>query len=152
MIQSSQYLHTFIILQEFCNHGVSFEKAIYAKQGFCESRSLYFWFTVLRKLYKYEQNEEKPSDFKEAVTSLITKIEMNLNSIKNFEMVPKTTRLFLAVEENKHGIVKSLLETYPELSLFLDHMKLIPGTIFPFESQYHSCCPDASVSVSPIGQ
>ena len=128
---------------------MSFKKAIYdqARQEFCEQSSLYFWFTVLRKFLIYEQNVEKSSDFKKAVSSIITILEMNLSCIDNFKLLPQTTRLVLAVEKDNQELVKSLLEANPQANEFLQDLILIPGKFFPFESTYHSC-----VSASPIGE
>ena len=136
-------------MQQFVNHGVSFKKAIYdqARQEFCEHSSLYFWFTVLRKFLIYEQNVEKSSDFKKAVSSMITILERNLNCIDNLKLLPQTTRLVLAVEKDNQELVKSLLEANPQANEFLQDLILIPGKFFPFESSYHSC-----VSASPIGE
>ena len=113
---------------------------------FSEARSLYFWFSVLRKLYIAIEEESRREEVKETAFILQTQIEYHFQDVK-FKLLPRTTRLFLAVEQKNHNEAKRLLEEYPNDGEFLPYMILIPGTIFPFGSTYHE-----GVAASPLGK
>ena len=130
-------------------HGMPLENTIcdsHDKKEFSEFRSLYFWFTVLRKLYIAAEDETITKAVKETAFILQTQIEDNLQDVK-FKLLPRTTRLFLAVEQKNHDEAKRLLEEYAHNDEFLPYMILIPGTIFPFDSSYHE-----GVAASPLGK
>ena len=112
---------------------------------FSKSKSLYFWFTALRKLYIAVDDLSNSEEMKETAFILINLIEDNFKDA-NFKLLPRTTRLFLAVEQRNHNKAKCLLEQFPGEDEFLPYMILIPGTIFPFGSNHHS-----DVSATPLG-
>ena len=136
--------------QLLIRHGMPLENIICesnVKKEFSESRSFFFWFTVLRKLYIATEDETIKEEFKETAFILQTQIENHFQDVKFKKLLPRTTRLFIAVEQKNHDEAKRLLEEYPHNDEFLPYMILIPGAIFPFGSSYHE-----GVVASPLGK
>ena len=99
---------------------------------------------MLRQLHIVSKMKCKSQEIKDAVDLLVTLIEENLNG--TYEPLPRTVRLFLAIEEKDHCVAQNLLENYPESNHFLSNLILIPGSIFPDDSEYHRMA-----LASPIG-
>ena len=101
---------------------------------FSKSKSLYFWYTVLRKLYNASNTEE----IKETAFILKTLIEDNFKDA-SFKLLPRTTRLFLAVEQRNHNEAKRLLDQFPGEDEFLPYMILIQYICNQNERIYLKC-------------
>ena len=131
--------------------GLDIKKAIFDEQErkFSSDLNVYYWFTVLRKLYQIQSDPDKnDEDFKTNISNLAVKINEALSqdsSIK-FRLIPRSTDLYLAVENNKIDKVEEILRDFPEEEDFLSSIIMIPGTLFPFGSIYHD-----KVSASPLG-
>ena len=127
------------------------KKAIFdeQKRKFSSDLNVYYWFTVLRKLQKIQHDPEKnDEDFKTNVSNLAVKIveALSQDTSIEFRLVPRSTDLYLAVENNKIDRVKEMFRDFPEEEDFLSSIIMIPGTLFPFGSIYHD-----KVSASPLG-
>ena len=131
--------------------GQDIKKAIFdeQKRKFSSDLNVYYWFTVLRKLQKIQHDPEKnEEDFKTNVSNLAVKIveALSQDTSIEFRLVPRSTDLYLAVENNKIDRVKEMFRDFPEEEDFLSSIIMIPGTLFPFGSMYHDL-----VSASPLG-
>ena len=113
------------------------EEVIFDRQNneFSPEDSDYFWFSVLKKIYKYSYDKAKVESQQKAYMALASFLEESLyQGCEQYGQIARTARLFLAVDEGDSATVQRILDEFKKKFHFQTYMRAIPGEIFPIGS------------------